>query len=150
MILAVLLALAPAPADAEPQPFKLGAPATPDGARLTVSQLLDAMSAKDDATYDKIARGLAIMVAPDMAFPVTRAKFAESLADCTGLKVVGSRSFPKMPEAQAVRISMRCHDKEHPKGVDASADIMADNEHAFMVFPGGVESVWPPNWKGKP
>jgi hypothetical protein len=130
-------------ADVTPQPYKLGAAATADGAKLTVTHLFEAMQAKDDAAYDRIGRGMVVMVAPDMALPVTRTSFEQSLSGCTTMKVVSSRAFPKMPEAQAVRISMRCQDEKHPKGADASADIMADNEHVFMVFPGGVEEVWP-------
>ncbi len=149
-----LLPMAVASMQAEPEhapePYNLGAPATADGAKLTVSHLLEAMMAKDDAAYDKIARGMAIMVAPDMAWPVTRAKFEETLAKCSIPQVVSTRPFPKMPEVQAVRVAMRCRDKDHSKGVATVADIMADNEHAFMVLPGGVESVWPANWKGKP
>lgn len=134
--------------DAEPRPYNLGPPATADGAKLTVTHLLEATKSKDDAAYDHIARGMVVMLAPDMAYPVTRVKFEEMLADCANVLVVSARPFPKMPGAQAVRISMHCQNKEHPKGTDATADIMADNEHTFMVFPADVESVWPK--AGKP
>ncbi len=83
------------------------------------------------------------MLAPDFGFTVSRAKFADSLKDCTGFHVVSSRPFPKMPQTQAVQIGMQCLDKEHSRTADAIVEIMADNEHAFVVFPGGVSHVWP-------
>jgi hypothetical protein len=128
-----------------PQPmsdYHLGL-ATGDGAKLTVAKLLQATKSKDDAAYDTIARGMVIMLAPDFGMPVDRTKFAQSLADCTNPQVVSSRPFPKMPDAQAVRIAMQCTNKDHAKPLAAIADIMADNEHTFMVLPGGVERVWP-------
>lgn len=83
------------------------------------------------------------MLAPDFAAPVSREKFEASFKDCTAPQVISSEPFPKLPQAQAVRISMQCRTKEHPQPLDAVADIMADNEHAFAIFPGGVAKIWP-------
>ena len=38
---------------------------------------------------------------------------------------------------------MKCTNKEHPVPTEVFADIMANDEHAFMIFRGGVEKVWP-------
>jgi hypothetical protein len=38
---------------------------------------------------------------------------------------------------------MQCHDPKHPQPVDVVADVMADGEHAFGVFPGGVSANTP-------
>ena len=145
----LLVLLAQAATDPEPLPYNLAGPATVEGAKLTVAKMLKATKDKDNPTYDKIARGMVVMLAPDFGMPVDRAKFEQSLTDCTAPQVISSRPFPIRPEVQAVRIAMKCTDKDHPRPFDAIADIMADNEHTFAVMPGGVESVWPPK-KGKP
>jgi hypothetical protein len=142
VVFSVLLALLSRVA-AEPQPYSLGATATADGAKLTITRLLDATNAGDDTAYDRIARGMMVMLAPDFGVPVTRARFAELLQDCTGPHVVSAAPFPKMPPAQAVRVSMQCRDEDHPQPREMIADIMADNEHAFVFLPGGVSKVWP-------
>jgi hypothetical protein len=137
--------LSQTPTEVKPQPmssYGLG-PASIEGAKLTVGRLLHAARDQDDVAYDKVAKGMVIMLAPDFAFPLDRAKFQEAFAACTTPTVASSRPLPKMPEAQAVRIMMTCTDKDHPKPVNAIADIMADDEHTFMIFPGGVEAVWP-------
>jgi hypothetical protein len=125
------------------QPYPLGAPATTDGAKLTITHLLEATEAGDDAAYDKIARGMVVMLAPDFGVSVSRAKFAGLFKDCTGQHVVSANPFPKMPKVQAVRISMSCHDEGHTQTTEMIADFMADNDHAFVVFPGGISHVWP-------
>ncbi len=131
-------------AQAELQPHSLGAPATVEGSKMTVTRLLNATRAKDDVSFEKIARGLVIMLAPDFGVPVSRAKFEEAFKDCTNQQVVSSDPFPKMPEAQVVRVTMQCQPEQHPKPIDVVADFMADDEHVFGVFPGGVSRIWPP------
>ena len=141
ILLSMLAAVASPAADA--QPYQLGAPATADGAKLTVKRLLDATFSKDDIAFDKVARGIVFMLAPDFAAPVSREKFEASFKDCTPPLVTGTAPFSKLPKVQAVRISMKCHTKDHPEPIEAMAEIMADDEHAFAVFPGGVTKVWP-------
>ncbi len=143
MILSMLISATLVAADANGPPYPLGGPATSEGAMLTVSHLLAATQAGDDVAFDKIARGMVIMLAPDMGYPVSRAKFAESLKNCSGFQVVSARPFPKLPQAQAVQVSMHCVDQQRSQAVDSIAEIMADNEHAFVMFPGGVSRVWP-------
>jgi hypothetical protein len=128
---------------AQPEPYNLGAPATVEGSKRTVTKLLEATRNKDDAAYDKIGRGMVVMLAADFGAPVDRTKFEQSLAGCTDIKVVSSRPFPNMPQAQAVRVFMKCAEKGRVQPIQASADIMANDEHTFMVLPRGVESVWP-------
>lgn len=143
MILFLSLLAAAAPPSTEPEPYKLGATATADGARQTVTRLLEATFSKDDAGFDKIARGIAFMLAQDFGAPVSRDKLEASFKDCTRPRVVSAEPFPKVPQAQVVRISMQCHTAAHPQPLDAVADVMADNEHAFAIFPGGVAKIWP-------
>lgn len=143
MIFLLSLLATAAPATSEPKPYELGAPATAQGAQQTVSQLLEATFAKDNVGFERIARGIVVMLAPDFGVPVSREQFEVSLKDCSVPRVISSVPFPKLPKAQAVRISMQCITKEHPEPIDTVADIMADNEHAFVIFPGGVERVWP-------
>jgi len=139
--LALLAILAPAaPAQQLPE---TSAPATADGAMLIVTRLLAAAAAKDDAAFNKVAGGLVIMLAPDFGAPVSRAEFAASLENCTAIQVVSSEPFPKMPEMQSVRITMQCRNKAGSQSVTVMADVMADNEHAVAVFPGGVSKTWP-------
>ena len=143
----VALALAVSP-DSELLPYALVGPATPEGSKQTIVRLLEATMKKDDAAYDRIARGMMVMLAPDFGQPVDRADFERSFALCTPPQVIGSRPFPKRPNAQAVRITMKCTNKVHPQPTAVVADIMANDAHAFMIFRGGVEKVWPE--KGKP
>jgi hypothetical protein len=138
----LLLALGSAP---DPQPYRLGKAATVEGAKSTVTRLLEVTRAGDDAGYDKIARGMVIMFAPDAGAPATRADFAQLLKICTGQRVVSSRPFQDLPKAQAVRIAMQCHDGAHPQPKAMVADIIADDEHALMFFFGGVSRLWPPS-----
>lgn len=139
--LALLAILAPgAPVQ---QPVESSAPATAAGAKLTVTRLLEATAAKDDAAFDKVAGGLVIMLAPDFGAPVSRVKFAASLEACAAIQVVSSEPFPKMPEMQSVRITMQCQGKSSSQPATVVADVMADNEHAVAVFPGGVSKTWP-------
>ncbi len=144
-----LMALASAVApDPNVLPYPLGGPATAEGAKLTIVRLLEATMKKDDAAYNRIARGMTVMLAPDFGQPVDRADFERSFTLCTPPHVIGSRPFPNKSGAQAVRITMRCTNEQHPNPTDVVADIMANDEHAFMIFRGGVEKVWPE--KGKP
>jgi hypothetical protein len=122
--------------------YEIG-PADAEGAKSTVRKLLDIARTNDDAAYDKLAKGMVLMLAPDMGGPIDRARFQHVLAACTAPLVVSSRPFPKTPQVQAVRITMKCTDRQHPVPGEASADIMADNQHAFMILPGGVEAIWP-------
>ena len=128
--------------DPDVLPYPLGGPATAEGAKLTIVRLLEATMKKDDAAYDRIARGMTVMLAPDFGQPVDRADFERSFTLCTPPHVIGSRPFPNKPGAQAVRITMRCTNEQHPVPADVVADIMANDEHAFMIFRGGVEKVW--------
>jgi hypothetical protein len=89
-----------------------------------------------------------VMLAPDFGQPVDRADFERSFANCTPPQIIGSRPFPKRPKAQAVRIAMTCTNEQHPLPTAVVADIMANDEHSFMIFRGGVEQVWPE--KGEP
>ena len=125
------------------QPYPLGGPATVEGSKATIVRLLEATVNKDDAAYDKIARGMTVMLAPDFGQAVDRSDFERSFALCTPPQVISSRPFPKRPKAQAVRIAMKCTNEHHPVPTAVVADIMANDEHAFMIFRGGVEKVWP-------
>lgn len=125
------------------QPKESRAPATAEGAALIVARLLDATAASDDIAFDKVAGGMVIMLAPDFGAPVSRAKFAASLEGCVAIHVMNSVPFPQMPEMQSVRITMQCRKHEDSQPVAVVADVMADNEHAIAVFPGGVSKIWP-------
>ena len=137
-----LLIAAQAQGAAGPDSYPLGI-ASPNGAKAVVSRLFNSSVTKSSADYDKIAKGMVIMLAPDFGFPLDLPKFKEAFASCTVPVVVSVRPFPKVPKAQAVRVAMKCTGKEHPKVIDAVADIMADDQHTFAILPGGVESVWP-------
>ena len=117
--------------------------ATPEGAKVVVTRLLAAASTGTRADYDAIGKGMVFMAAPDFALPLEHADFQKMLSICSKPTVVSSKPFPKLPQAQAVRIAMNCANKEKNTRVDFIADIMADDVHAFAVLPGGVERVWP-------
>ncbi|WP_157219945.1 hypothetical protein [Flavisphingomonas formosensis] len=131
------------PVSTDPQPYGLGTFSTSEGAKRTILKLLEATDKQDDVAYEKIARGMLIMLAPDFGMPMNRAKFAETLKYCTNRRVISAEPFPKMPRAQSVRITMTCREKELSEPKEVVADFMADDEHAFMVFPGGVAAIWP-------
>jgi len=131
------------PMSTDPQPYGLGASSTSEGAKRTIVRLLEAIDKQDDVAYEKIARGMVIMLAPDFGVPMNRAKFAETLKDCINRRVISAEPFPKTPQVQSVRITMTCRENELSPPKEVVADFMADDEHAFVVFPGGVAAIWP-------
>ncbi len=126
-----------------PGSYTFSGTATPEGAKAVVIRLIAAAATGTDTEYDVIAKGMVFMAAPDFALPLDRAEFKKILSVCSAPAVISSRAFPKMPQAQAVRISMNCAAKEGGARVDFVADVMADDAHVFAMLPGGVERVWP-------
>ncbi|WP_308516645.1 hypothetical protein [Sphingomonas flavescens] len=143
MIQILLTLLAAVTPDIGPEPYPLSGHATAEGAKVTVIRLLGAVRAKNDAAYDKIARGMALLLAPDMAMKLDRTQFEQIFASCNSLRVVSSRPFPNSPAAQAVRIEMMCTDKDRARPQPGAADIMADNDHAFAIYPGSADRMLP-------
>ena len=142
MIVLLAMALTQQGVDPPPLPY---APtmATEAGARSTVERLFAAVRVKDSAAFDRIARGVVIMVAPDFAVTLDRRTFEQTFAGCSAPQVVSARPLPTDANARAVRIEMTCVTEDRPQAAKVVADLIADDQHVMAVLPGGLEQVWP-------